>query len=465
MLRRLLHLLAVIAGIASAASAQSKFGAQNPFQLDIDFARFYGDSTQIYLEMYYGIHENMLTYRVDSGRYVGAANLSWVIRSDSAVVAKKEWTVPHLIDDTARLQRPQSMIGLESVGLPAGDYRMVVQGYDVYDTTRRDSLAVPVRISKFPPDKEALSDIELCTSIQSSSNKKSIFYKNTLEVIPNAAKLYGNGLPILYYYTEVYNLGVHQTEPNVTVHTSVIDAFGKEVYGHDKIKPRSHNSVLEIGTVNLSAVKGGTYIFRVSLLDSAKSVLASTAKKFFIYKPGTVLDTVTAGGATDAATSEFAVMTEGDLDRAFERTKYISTDVERDQYQKLTDLKAKQQFMYEFWKRRDPDPRTPENEYKDQYLKRVEYADEHYTMGFHEGWKSDRGRVYITYGACDEVERFPSSAESNPYEIWHYNSIQGGVIFVFVDHNGMGDFILVHSTHRDELHDDNWFTDYAQKMH
>ncbi|MBI3765705.1 MAG: GWxTD domain-containing protein [Ignavibacteriales bacterium] len=393
---------------------QEIVNGKGPFQLEVDVARFYGDSAMSYIEMYYGIRENMLSYKHDSSRYVGAANMKWIIRNDSAVVAHKEWTVPHIVDDSLRFATTQTMMGLESVGLPVGEYMMSIDGYDLYDTARRDSFVLPLRVVAYPSNMEAMSDIEFCMSVQSSTNKQSVFYKNTLDVIPNAGKLYGAGLPIMYYYAEAYNLAQSRSRANVTVRTTVVDALGKDVITRDKSKARLHNSSVEIGTVNLSSLKGGTYLFRISLLDSGKT--------------------------------------------------YIATQAEVSQYEKLTDVKAKQKLLFEFWRRRDPDQSTPVNEVKEEYYKRVSYANDHLSLGFHEGWKTDRGRVHIVYGPYDEIERFPSSSESNPYEIWHYNNIQGGVIFVFVDRNGLGDFLLVHSTHRDEIHEDNWFQQYAQKM-
>ncbi len=73
-----------------------------------------------------------------------------------------------------------------------------------------------------------------------------------------------------------------------------------------------------------------------------------------------------------------------------------------------------------------------------------------------EGYRADRGRVHIVYGPPDDIERHPNETDSRPYEIWSYNNIQGGVIFVFVQKNSGGDYELVHSTHRNELRDDNW---------
>ena len=215
--------------------------------------------------------------------------------------------------------------------------------------------------------------------------------------------------------------------------------------------------------MNLSALIGGTYFFQVSLKDTSKSVLASTTKKFFVYKPGAPGEKLAAASDSDVASSEYAVMSEPDLDQEFDHSRYISIETERRQYELLTDLNAKRRFHFEFWRRHNPDPLAPPSAFKGEYQKRVEYANQHLSTGFRGGWKTDRGRVYIVYGAYDEIERFPSSSESNPYEIWHYNNLQGGVIFVFVDRNGLGDYLLVHSSHRDELRDEYWFQHYAQK--
>ena len=279
-------------------------------------------------------------------------------------------------------------------------------------------------------------------------------------MVPNAGRLFGTGLPIMYYYVEVYNLSLGQSQSPMTVHTSVVDAMGKEVLTHDKQKPRLHEASVEIGTMNLSGLRSGTYVFQVSLFDSMKTEITSAAKKFFVYKLGTLPDTTTAV-VNDFTASEFAFMSPEDIDKQFLYARYIATDHERAQFEKLADQKAKQQFMFEFWQRRNPEPGSSENTFKKEYFRRIDAATKSYSAGTREGWMTDRGRVYVMYGPYDEIERNPSTAESNPYETWHYNSLQGGVYFVFVDKSSLNDYILVHSTHRDELHDENWYQEYA----
>ena len=102
-------------------------------------------------------------------------------------------------------------------------------------------------------------------------------------------------------------------------------------------------------------------------------------------------------------------------------------------------------------------PGTPRNEFKMEYFERVAYANAHFKYNFKEGWQTDRGRVYVTYGKPDDVERHPFEADQRAYEIWKYDNLEGGVEFVFVDlSNAMNDYGLVHSTARNELRDDNW---------
>ncbi|MEK6754765.1 MAG: GWxTD domain-containing protein, partial [Bacteroidota bacterium] len=90
------------------------------------------------------------------------------------------------------------------------------------------------------------------------------------------------------------------------------------------------------------------------------------------------------------------------------------------------------------------------------YLQRLNAANQRFRTMAREGWKTDRGRVLLLFADPDEIERFPSSDNSKPYEIWNYYGIENGVQFVFIDRSGFGDYILVHSTKRGELRDDAW---------
>jgi hypothetical protein len=76
----------------------------------------------------------------------------------------------------------------------------------------------------------------------------------------------------------------------------------------------------------------------------------------------------------------------------------------------------------------------------EQYYARVEYANKHFSH-FQEGWRTDMGMVYITFGPPNNVERHPFDIDSKPYEIWAYYDLN--YQFVFVDQTGFGDYRLI----------------------
>ncbi len=123
---------------------------------------------------------------------------------------------------------------------------------------------------------------------------------------------------------------------------------------------------------------------------------------------------------------------------------------------RLGPVEAKREFMYTFWKARDENPSDERNQYFLDYLKRITESNDKYSAAKKNGWKTDRGRVYLVYGRPSEIERYPNQIESKPYEIWRYESLEGGVVFVFGDVSGYNDYQLLHSTKRGELRDDSW---------
>jgi GWxTD domain-containing protein len=187
----------------------------------------------------------------------------------------------------------------------------------------------------------------------------------------------------------------------------------------------------------------------LALLDTARNLLSTTGKKLYVYNPTLGVDSTLLSGAADAAGQEYASLEEPDMDKEFEWARYTASEQEKDQYGQLNGAEPKRKFLSQFWHRRPLG-------FKEEYLKRVAYANSTLRILGRDGFKTDRGRVFIVYGPPDDYERHPNDSESRPYEIWSYNSIQGGVIFVFVLRQSGGDYELVHSTHRNELHDEDW---------
>ena len=126
-----------------------------------------------------------------------------------------------------------------------------------------------------------------------------------------------------------------------------------------------------------------------------------------------------------------------------EDVAYIITDQERAAFKSLTTDEEREQFVEQFWLRRDPTPGTVENEFKEEHYRRIAYANEHYAADI-PGWKTDRGRIYIVHGPPYLIEFHPAGgASSHRFERWRYRFIEGvgtNVIIEFVDTTGTGEY-------------------------
>ena len=134
---------------------------------------------------------------------------------------------------------------------------------------------------------------------------------------------------------------------------------------------------------------------------------------------------------------------------------YIITDEEKTAFKRLATDEEREQFIEQFWLRRDPTPDTEENEFKEEHYRRIAYSNDHYASGI-PGWKTDRGRIYIVYGPPDEIESHPSGGtyerpmeegggetSTYPFEQWRYRYLEGigtNIIIEFVDPTMSGEY-------------------------
>jgi len=141
---------------------------------------------------------------------------------------------------------------------------------------------------------------------------------------------------------------------------------------------------------------------------------------------------------------------------------YIITAEEKKAFKALATDEERENFIENFWRRRDPNPDTEENEYREEYYERIAYANEHFASGI-PGWKTDRGRVYITWGKPDGIESHPSggaydrpsyegggSTSTYPFETWFYRHLDGvgdGLEVEFVDPTGTGEYRLARNAY------------------
>lgn len=138
-----------------------------------------------------------------------------------------------------------------------------------------------------------------------------------------------------------------------------------------------------------------------------------------------------------------------------EEVPYIITDDERRTFLSLSNDEEREAFIENFWQRRNPNPDSPENEFREEHYRRIQYANDHFAAG-KPGWKTDRGRIYIMWGPPDSIDSHPSGGmyerpieegggetATFPFETWHYRYLPGigeNIDIEFVDTCQCGDY-------------------------
>lgn len=430
--------------------------AQDRFDFEFDYAQFGYDSSSNYVEFYYSFNQLSLTFsHSDTSDYTeGILHITIEDTSTGELQVDQDWLISHIVKDSLNLNT--SLIGVIGFILNGGIYKCDIIGKDAINSEKQRSITGILEVNPFYQLSIAMSDIQLASNIiQGSDNTSSIFYKNTFEIIPMPTSTFGENQPVLFYYTELYNVE-SQDDSKLKIDQHVINSRGQVVNQKSKLIGRSLDSRVEVGTVMTYKLPTDTYTLVLSLIDSAANYGVSSSKKFFVYNPSVEYVDTFKTQSSNLVVGMFGVMSEEELDDFFDKSRYIASVPEIEKYENLTTENGKAKFLTNFWKARDEDPSDNMNHYLKDYIRRIKESNIRYKALSKEGWKTDRGRVYLVYGQPSEIDRYPNQTESRPYEIWNYYDIEGGVQFIFGDVTGFSEYLLLHSTKRGELRDDRW---------
>jgi len=377
--------------------------AKEPFRLSADVARFRGadDSTST-IEVHYAIAQAGLNYTRDSSGWRGAADITILARKKDSLMYGDRWLVPHAVSDTAAIKTGMNLVGVYPFQLNRGEYVLTIIARDRYGPGRLDSAVIKIPVKPVITDRVMLSDIEFASVIRQGS-KQSPFHKNTLDVIPNVGALYGESQKA-FVYMEAYNLLLGGEKSDYTLRSTVYDAVGKELLSRDRSKKRSGESAVLVDQFDVDKLKSGTYTLVVSLLDTAGTALSQSGRKFFVYNPTLGIDSSLLASGSALPLAVYSSMEEAELDRDFRYARFELTDAEKGQYGQLKGTDVKRKFLSDLWRRRPPGAR-------DEYMSRVAHVNANFGVLAREGYRTDRGRVFIVYGQPDDYERHPNESD------------------------------------------------------
>lgn len=301
--------------------------------------------------------------------------------------------------------------------LKPGKYTIVVQVRD--EETRKFSRNKRTIVIRSMRDEMlTMSDIMLVSRLQEVGETKTI--------LPNISGNVGNLPDGFFLFSEVYN---NTDSDSLEITLNVRNAKNENVIKELISRPAVRGKNPIFTKINSGHLAMGRY------LATLQAVAFSSSSE--------------ARYTTSLVSHPFVVRWVGiavsieDLDLAIDQLMYKAESDEIEYMRSAPSMEEKKKRFFEFWKKFDPNPLTERNEAMEEYYNRVAVANQQFSH-YREGWKSDRGMVYIMFGPPNSVDRYPFEGYSKPYEIWHYHELN--YRFLFVDQTGFGDYRLDPST-------------------
>ncbi len=429
----MLKIISVITALvvwALPASASPQFGAIGKGQLDpfflVDHAAFNSETPgKVRLEVYYQIYNAGLHFFRQENHYVADYEIS------VNVYGKDD----RLVDSDMRTKRVK--VDNDNKAKSEYDYRTNQVNFELDPDKYEIKLILSdpnsdqfveqkfkVKLKYMNDGSARVSDIQLVQAAENIGEEPTKFDKGDFTLIPSVSHKYGtsDALKLLYYF-EIYQ--GKSDQDSVLVETKLRHDTKGMVY-RDSLTSKIEDGVLrQFREISMDKLRPGDFRLTITLKGKRDKKMDSQTKYF------------------ELVWSEKSLLSY-DYKSVIRQLGLISQPSELEALKEQEDYEGKLLAFNQFWLTRDPTPGTAENETKDEFYRRVHVANQNFSYLRTSGWKTDRGRVYITYGEPDQIEDYPFSLDRLPYQEWHYYRDARYRKFVFIDETGDGDFRLIY---------------------
>ncbi|MGI6719171.1 MAG: GWxTD domain-containing protein [Bacteroidales bacterium] len=427
-----------------------------------NYAVFADENGSPYIETYLSIPQHQLKHiEAENGMFYSELSVSLIFKRNDTIMDFAKYSLNSgYTSDTVNINK--NIIDQQRLFLDNGNYILELNISDKNNKVSSIHGATEV-VVEIPKDDLSISTITFVDKL-TKVKEKSILTKVGYDMLPYFTIFYPDSRNVLNFYAEIYNL--EKTIPNgsdIIVYYLIenYEIPGSYINDASKFsKLKSSHVVPLLQNIDLSEVPSGNYNLVVKVKDSkGNDVLIE--KKFFQREnldPKFDNSSYYAVNEQQTFVSKFT-----DIDSLRYMIKSFtpkSTELERHFIYKIDsikDINILQNFVYKFWN--DRYSINAENKLN-EYLKQVEKVEEVYSNNIRHGFETDRGRVYLKYGAPNHVHRNQISSATIPFEIWQYYQLPDGQRnkrFVFATPDlALKDFDLIHSDVVGELNNPKW---------
>ena len=418
--------LLCLAVAAASASAQTGYRGKNEFResrFAVEAVDFRTDQEGLYrLEIYYKIFYDGLSYKKTADGYQAEYEVAVVVLGKNGEQIEgfiREGDIKAVT--YAETQRSSDfIINLLSVTCEGQDVTVKAV---LTDKTSGDVSETKKELKKrdYWGKYPSLSRVEFSSEI-SSADKESKFNKADLRVIPSVTRQFGGDFDtLLTYYQEIYP-GESEVK-NIRTISRIYHRVKGCVHADTVEYGDTISLKREVRTIDVAGLLPGDYQLDIRLEGRRGKVYDKTVEDFELM-----------------LTAE--TMFRNDYETAVEMVKYLATKDELKKLKAAVTPQERRELWEQFWKLREDYRHDQENPTRDEYFRRVQHANRHFSIMKKEGWKTTRGMIYITYGEPDEVDDYPFELASKPYQVWLYYRLNPARRFMFIDEWGDGNYEL-----------------------
>ena len=410
-----------------------------------------------YVETYMSIIGNTTKFvKNKENKFASQLEITMIFKQNDTIKTFKKYRLSSPEISNLKDSKP-NFIDLQRIYLPNGIYNFELKIKDI-NTDSKPQYFYDIIDVNFNQKDLSFSGIEYIEKY-TKTTEKNILTKNNYDLIPYIADFYPKNFNKLSFYCEVYNLNkMLGDSANFLVKYYIETAQNdtkNQISGFQRQKANNINVVFS--SLNIKDLFSGNYNLVIDIIDDKNNILAT--KKSFFQRSNPIVYNADNIKSIDISKTFVDDLLKDSL-RLYLDYLYPIANINERQFIKNqlnnNDSIMMKKFFYNFWSKRNP--LNPDEEWA-IYLKQVYKVNSNYSTQVKKGYLSDRGRVFLQYGAPNDINESKFSPSTYPYEIWHYYKIgtQTNRRFVFYNPNLVGDdYELLHSDARGEVYLANW---------
>lgn len=427
------------------------------------YSAFFSPENGPYIETYLSVIGSSVKYQKSAtGKYQGSIEITMVFKQGENIKNFKKYNLlsPEL-DDT--LGSFVNFIDQQRFLLPNGTYNLELSISDKNSSDQPFRSVQPVAI-EFSKEKIFISDLEMIESYKQTT-QPSILSKSGYDLVPYVSNFFPKSMEKISFYGELYNTdAVLGKEEKYLVNYFIETHETGKALGNFRgfLRQTSGPVNVILSSISIASLASGNYNLVIEIRNKNNDLLADKRTFFqrsnpdFQVKPEDMSSLNIAGsfaaGITDKDTlAEYIrslrpISSEADI--RFAENNFPKNDT--------PDVALMQKYFLHFWSERNS--MNPQQEWEN-YKKQVDQANKSFGTRIKKGYETDRGRIYLKYGAPNSLIDRPSEPSNYPYQIWHYYKTEkrGNSKFVFYNPDEVtNDYELLHSNVLGEANDYRW---------